>query len=1144
MGQNRSKHRILLITLLLLSVITACLAYFLTTPIDITSYSDTIASRIEAKTKARFSAKKIVIRVLPSFRLSLEEVELFEGTERFLYLQQATATFPIFKLLSGTPKPKTIDLVEPDILIKRYSNGSPNLGALFIANIRPKGTLTDMRLRNGRSTIIDETIESAEQRFELTEVDFTFEKRPDAELVSSFTAKLDSTPIQLTSTGRYEHKRLRFNGPVTVGTFDLTRLNPYIQQNAPKGEITGTASARLTFAFDRGLTIDGVLHYNELSVKAPRLFNERIASRSGSAKLHFGVDSNEIIAGLDGVMFKMAGFDLSGGMEVSKPLHAGAKERKLKLKIATTPIPLKKFKALLPSNLLTGKLAEKMGGIKPLGGTITVEELSVDGRMNSLQNMGKLAKEGKVGLRLRLNNLKFTGRVLKETFSGVKGLISLEQDRLNLSEFSGNYGHGVLEEMNAEVTELTTEPKYAVSVKAFFEAGKTLEILKAIYGKKGELAARRLKWIKVSGITGLDLKLIGNFKDLNPTGYSGNIRLKNASFGHKGFLLKLSELNGEIAFDTERLVLKNLNGEGWESTFNLNGTIQRYQKKNPYLDIKVEAELARETLVAIAGDNRLEPLSFGSKVPLKVAIKGNTALLNSRASVDFTGTNLKYGPLIDKSAGYPFALEADLIKVENESVSEIKIKDFNIRTGSSRAGVTGVYNLRTKSYTVTAATHDLQVTDIARLTPSFDSSLTAAGSVGFSFKASKEGKETKPLYRGVATVKNATFSSNYIPSPVERLNLSAEYGPDSIRLDIKEFVAGRTDLKGIIELKHALPAGVKKSAENISNRTTRLWDTDFNLDAAGFFLSDLLYPREENDNGSTKDDIEALKKRGSLPLLKSLGSGKGSISIKHGAIRGLTFEDLSTEILIDPKKISAAEVLLRKNRGHVTSSITYYRTKEAPLLFESTTKISHIDLKQFIDELGANKTIIEGELSADLKLNGLQGTTPVSAGLTGSAQMRVGQGKLWKFLVMSKIFSILNIFSIDELLQQGLPYKRITGDFDIKEGIVRSNNIYLESDTLRMTAMGEISIPDQYIDSVLLLHPFVTIDKIVTMIPLAGWIIGGKEKSAASMYYEIVGPLKKPYIDPVPEKSISTGVKEMMERLGKELELKSDKRKK
>ena len=85
--------------------------------------------------------------------------------------------------------------------------------------------------------------------------------------------------------------------------------------------------------------------------------------------------------------------------------------------------------------------------------------------------------------------------------------------------------------------------------------------------------------------------------------------------------------------------------------------------------------------------------------------------------------------------------------------------------------------------------------------------------------------------------------------------------------------------------------------------------------------------------------------------------------------------------------------------------------------------------------------------------------------------MKVGQGKLWKFIVMSKFLSIINIFSIDELLKPGMPYKHITGDFDITEGIVRSNNIYLESDTLRMTAMGEINIPDQYIDSVLMLQP-------------------------------------------------------------------------
>jgi hypothetical protein len=1136
LGHKKYKKSILAVAVMLLAVGAILAAYLSATTFDITRYSGAFAARVMEKTGVRSSVGSITLRALPSVVVTFKDVEFFEEDTVFIGVKKITATFSPFKLLLGNLEPHSIEIVEPDLLIKRYSDGSPNLGALFLANIHPTGTLKTMRLHNGSSTIIDEAVDGDTQRFYLKELEIAFDKGPGDKFTSSFTTMLNSIHIDISSKGWFEEGQFRFKGPATIGAFDLAMFNPYIKQNAPGTELGGSATADLTFAFDAGLVIEGALNYSGLTAKAPKLFNETIDAGVGTAGIHLAIDAEEIRAGLDGVEFKLGDFDLSGGAEITKPHKAGAEGRTLKLKLASTPIPFKRFHALVPPNLFTGSLGEKMRGLKPLGGTVTVEELSVDGRMDNLQNMGVLARDGKVGLRLRLDNIEFTGSVLKETFSGVKGTISLDRDRLSLKGFSGNYGHGVLEELNAEVTGLVTEQKYDLTVKAFFEAGKTLEILKALYPKQSNRSASLLKGIEASGITGLDLNLQGNLKEITPTEYSGTVRLKKASFSHKAMLLKLSGLTGEIGFDTKKLTLKDLTGTAWESNFNLNGTVEQYLD-SPRFDIGIVGDLAGETLEAVAGTSLLKELRIGANVPMSLRIVGDANVLSGHASIDFTGSRLKYANIIDKRPGYPLALDIDLVKVANDEVSEIRIKNFLLRTGSSRAGMTGVYNLRNKAYTITAATSELSVADIAGLTTALEESDTTAGSVGFSFKTSKKEGESRPIYEGVATVTNASFNSPAMPSPVSRLNMSAEYSPLSRRIDIKELIIGRTDLKGLIALTPE--AAPKAGTTAADNGPEQKWNIGFDLDAEGLFVSDLLKKKikssREPGSASDKSGQETDKLRHGL--LDSIVSGSGRLRVAHGSAFGMSFEELETEIKIEPLKISAEDVRFKKNRGHVHSSITYYRSDASPLLFDSRSKITGIDLKQFVRELGAKKTIIEGEINLDVELNCKRGLSPVTEGLTGTASMRVGQGKLWKFLMMSKIFSIVNIFSIDELLQHGLPYKRITGDFEIKKGIVRSNNIYLESDTLRMTAMGEINVPARYIDAVLMLHPFVTIDKIVTNIPIIGWVIGGKEKAAASMYYEIVGPLKKPYIDPVPEKSISTGVKNMMERLGKELEV-------
>ena len=130
-----------------------------------------------------------------------------------------------------------------------------------------------------------------------------------------------------------------------------------------------------------------------------------------------------------------------------------------------------------------------------------------------------------------------------------------------------------------------------------------------------------------------------------------------------------------------------------------------------------------------------------------------------------------------------------------------------------------------------------------------------------------------------------------------------------------------------------------------------------------------------------------------------------------------------------------------------------------------------------------------------------------------------------------RIFSFVNIVSIDEAFREGLQYKKITGDVKIKDGVLSTDNLALDSDTLRMSAAGEIDFPDSHIDALLAFHPFVTIDKIISAIPLAGWIITGREKSTVSMYFAVEGPLSKPEIGPVPIKSVSTPVFGILERL-------------
>ena len=161
----------------------------------------------------------------------------------------------------------------------------------------------------------------------------------------------------------------------------------------------------------------------------------------------------------------------------------------------------------------------------------------------------------------------------------------------------------------------------------------------------------------------------------------------------------------------------------------------------------------------------------------------------------------------------------------------------------------------------------------------------------------------------------------------------------------------------------------------------------------------------------------------------------------------------------------------------------------------------------------------------------MKGAAPFARRINGSATIIVEGGRLWKFGFITDIFSFVNIISLDELFTTGLPYKDITGTFTMNRGTISTSDLAFDSDSLRMSAIGRLQMPENTIDLTLALHPFVTIDRIITNIPIVGWIITGKEESTVSFYFDIEGPLSDPDITPLPVKTIEKGVLGILQRL-------------
>jgi len=156
--------------------------------------------------------------------------------------------------------------------------------------------------------------------------------------------------------------------------------------------------------------------------------------------------------------------------------------------------------------------------------------------------------------------------------------------------------------------------------------------------------------------------------------------------------------------------------------------------------------------------------------------------------------------------------------------------------------------------------------------------------------------------------------------------------------------------------------------------------------------------------------------------------------------------------------------------------------------------------------------------------------------LNGSLRFEVEKGMIERWRTLSTIFSILNVSQLfmgrlPDLKTKGLPFHQIQANFFVKDGIASTDDFIVESDAMRITLTGKVNLGKNTIDARIGVHPLVTIDTILSSIPIAGYILTGKDKGFISYFYEVKGNLDDPKIEAIPFKSVEESTWGIIKRL-------------
>jgi len=156
--------------------------------------------------------------------------------------------------------------------------------------------------------------------------------------------------------------------------------------------------------------------------------------------------------------------------------------------------------------------------------------------------------------------------------------------------------------------------------------------------------------------------------------------------------------------------------------------------------------------------------------------------------------------------------------------------------------------------------------------------------------------------------------------------------------------------------------------------------------------------------------------------------------------------------------------------------------------------------------------------------------------LTGSINFTAKDGCIPNAPASIKLFTLLNPFSmfvkgVD--LSKGIQYDKIQAHLKLDRGIIKTKEndaAIVKGKSINIFSYGKYDLFRSKIDAYVTFITFSTVNKIVSHIPIVGWIIAGKSKSFTGLSFHVYGNTSNPTIKPVPLKSLAKGVLGVVKR--------------
>lgn len=1077
----RVRPRVVVLSLLGLVVAGALLLLYSRELFGVDVIKNFFLQQLETSLRRKIEVDRVKLVVLPSVRLELSNVGVYghdDPTHLVFKAKEIDIVLRLLPLLKKQVVAKRIFLDEPTVTLIRNRSGHWNVLAGLPSAAKDESAyqmfsrllqVREAAIHQGHITITDEARPDGVRSTRLESVEMALKVYPgkaqgDLHISASLPAEAAPSSFSLT------------------GTIGLSESSSSLAAEEPY-------SVRPAFQFD------GEIETTNLRLReAADFFGPRPvpAQLQGGANLQSRIRVAPGVAGYDVVLTEIAanvdelaitGKANMAGLLTSQPTFS--------ITFASPTIDLKTLFARMPAQWIHPQLP----GIveqRQLGGTVEIVSATLTG---ATAPSPQLSLTGDFRIE-KGTALIGNDRVPTQDLSAI---VSVEPGRIRVGKVRGSYGTLQMTDGKAVVSFLDEGPWMELDISGNMTAADLLKFLTKTI-RADRLTSLLAQSREIEGQTHPTFRLVGPLdKPEGITFAGGEVLAEQVSLLNPSLPQRLTALQGRIVFSqTGGAQFDQVTANMGETQLQFNGMISG-GTPSIFQDFIIRAKgSAAQLRQLVSAGTFPDDLLYGI-VNAKVQLSGPSGAPHLRGEIGLNEAKLVLPMVGEKPLGSPASLELD-------------------------ADVTrGV---------------GLVISRLELVVPPLRLPLKGHITLGDQFSID-------------ASLASGTVSLSSLPEWIYRSGFEA--GNLEVSMDVKgtdaEWRNWRTGgwlalTNGLMSVKGVegqvediyLRLKFSKNIADIKQLSFRIKDSDVSLSGAlkNWTTKPVIAVKIE----STQMDLDLLIPKGHrspirefLETLASTSQVSATATIEKGIYKHLRFGGLSGRLTIQDGMLDLDRVVAQSGTGHAAGRMVVRLPKGQPAETETSLRMTGIPAESLLPLLGAQDQPVTGEMKLTGVIRG-HGRNPhgILPTLNGKVELVMQDGRILKTekRAIWKILSILNLPAVlqgkVDLEKEGLQYNRASTTLTIQNGLVKTQNIVLDSPVLKISAVGNYDMPTDQVDMIWAVSPFGSYSQFLKSIPLFGRLMAGDRKGLATALFQVKGSIDDPDVTYLPMKSFATGL--------------------